>query len=124
MLGPTTTNINAASSVWTIDEQQLWLPLLTGSHIYRNAAFNFTDLPARLAKIVDGSLQAKQMNATMAELDNLTAVVAGINGPDGDYNTQVNRDGFLEYALSAVYGADYRPLQLPLSVAIRTVPRY
>lgn len=123
MLSPKKTQIDNASGTFGQTERDDWLPLLSGSLIYKSASQNFTDLESRLAAIETGSRKAKQLNATYTLLDRVGPVAAASKGAEGEYSTMENREGFIEYAFSVLYGASFRPrFIVPGSTSVRNNP--
>lgn len=107
MLSPKRATIEGASGAFSDSERDLWLPLLTGSAIYRRTFPNFEDVESKLLSVEVDSLQAKQLNATMVLLDRIGPVAASTTGQDGTYSTVENREGLLEYAFAVLYGAEF-----------------
>lgn len=125
MLSPKKTQINNASDEFGQTERDDWLPVLVGSETYRLAAQNFQDIDKKLAAIQSGTRQAKQMNAAYALIDRIGPTDASTTGVEGEYSTLDNREGFIEYALSILYGAAFRPrFQVSGSSSVRNVARW
>jgi len=123
MLSPKKSQINAASGTFGQEERDDWLPLLAGSRTYREASQNFGDLETQLGKIQPNSRKAKQLNATYTLIDKIGPVAAGAPSSEGEYSTQENREGLLDYALSVLYGPKFVPRFTSVGSAhVRTVP--
>jgi hypothetical protein len=123
MLSPKRTQITAASDTFGQEEREDWLPLLAGSRTYREASQNFVDLETKLNGISTGTRKAKQLNATYVLLDKIGPVAAGAPSSEGEYSTQENREGLLDYALSVLYGTAFVPrFTTTGSTRVRTVP--
>jgi hypothetical protein len=125
VLSPKKSQIDDASDVFGQTERDDWLPVLVGSRTYRTAAQNFGDVDTKLAAIQTGTRKAKQLNAAMKLIDRIGPIDAASKGVEGDYSTLENREGFIEYALSILYGAAFQPRFLvPGSSSVRNFPRW
>lgn len=116
MLSPKSEKITANLGAWDADQKGLWLPVLVGSRLYQRSPSSFTDLEKRLDAVTQGSMKAKQLNETMVLIDRMGPVDATSDGSDGKFSTLDNREGFIEYALAALYGGVFWPRFVPVSV--------
>lgn len=113
MLSPKSSRITAATGTWDANTKGLWLPILVGSRLYARTPENFTDIQSKLDAVVSGSLQAKQLEATLTEIDKLGPVDATSEGFEGHFSTLDNREGLIEYALATLYGGVFWPRRTP-----------
>lgn len=116
MLSPKTSDITANAGTWDNDQVGLWLPIMLGSRLYQRAPTNFTDIESKLSAVVNGSLKAKQLGATLVLIDRLGPVDASATGSDGKFSTLDNREGLIEYAMATLYGGVFWPRLVPASV--------
>lgn len=122
MLSPKRSQIEAAAGTFGQEEIDLWFPILVGSRVYKRNPEFFSDLESKLAGVVADTTQAKQLNATMTLIDRIGPTDASVDGAE-IYSTLDNREGLIEYVLSALYGAAYRPrFTLSGGTSVRTHP--
>lgn len=122
MLSPKSSSITdpANTGVWDATTKGLWLPILVGSQLYGLMPQNFTDLETKLNAVVSGSLQGKQLQATLPLIDRLGPVDASSTGTDGEFSTLKNREGLIEYAMSVLYGSAFWPRRGPMTITTPT----